>query len=84
MPVGESDGADRRLDLAPPMVEEVVQRRVARGHVILLEGELLQQAWVVGHEVVHLDQAEAIAFELKLEVPSDETLGHSSSPAEHA
>lgn len=80
MLMSDPDGMKRGFDLSPPVIEEVMKCRIARRDILLLERKLLQQARMVGHEIMHFDQRQAEASQLSLEVRCDQSLGHFHSP----
>jgi len=65
--VRDLDRVEHGLDLAAPEGKEAIQLGEARRDVVLLEHEGLQQARVVGEEVVDMDGGQAVAFQLASE-----------------
>jgi hypothetical protein len=59
---------ERRLDLAAPVIEEVVEDREFRSDIIMLPDEELQQRGMVRHVMMNFGGGEALAFELELEI----------------
>src|SRR3954451_19886285 len=75
--VGDPHAIERALQLSGPERQELVELGKARGEVILLPDELLQNRAVIGHAVENAGRGQAIALQLTSEV----TRHHRASPS---